>query len=401
MNILVALLKFPPDFTGAGQRIENMYVRLLARRSIDRVLVLTTSQRDMQTSDAKRRVIDVFFVGKNAYINHQSSFEGRIMKFFYVLTSAAVVIKRYLKSYRKFDLVHTVDSSWVSTLVGWLAFFTKKPLIKEIVLIGTDDPETLKKKKGILTRHFFLFPFHYAKLVITISEPLKNICLRSGLPAEKIWSRHNPVYAETVSERELESFSWENVSFEKKNILFVGSLIRRKNIEFLLKAGEYLRGDVNLLFAGPAEDERYFKYLFILAQELKEKTNGRILPSFLGWVKDRKKLGLLYMKSDLSWFASLNEGMGNVVIESLLFGTPVITLPVCGIMRHIIKAPEEGQIVFENDPQVFARVANHYLYERPNDRQSLAQKSKERFNPEQIEEQYLAQFKELSCKSFP
>jgi glycosyltransferase involved in cell wall biosynthesis len=122
-----------------------------------------------------------------------------------------------------------------------------------------------------------------------------------------------------------------------------------------------------------------------------------VIPYFPGWISDRSKLASLFLNSDLFWFASIKEGMGNVVIESLLYGTPVVTLPVCGIMREIITCPDEGEVVDdEASPEFFAERVNHYLYERRHDRQALISRARERFDPRKVEEKYIDLFTRLA-----
>jgi glycosyltransferase involved in cell wall biosynthesis len=399
MNVLVALLKFPPDFTGAGQRIQTMYSRLLENNAVENVFVMATTSRDLKEVVLNQGKLNIFFVSRNLYIGGKRSIIRRLKKALYIACASWTFVRQYINLRHKIDMVHTIDSSWVSTLIGWLAFLSRKPLIKEIVLIGTDDPETIRKEKGWLLASIFLRPFHYARLIITISDPLKDICVREGFSAQKIWVRHNPVYVENINENGVVCFSSLNErEIDRKNILFVGTLIERKNLEFLLHSARFLHGNVNLLFAGPAEDIDYFRRLQIFAAKLKRETDDRINVRFLGWIQDRKKLAGLYLKSDLSWFASLQEGMGNVIIESLLYGTPVVTLPVCGIMRTIIQSPNDGSVVDDNCPQTFADVVNQYLYRVKIDRKSLIERSRKRFDPSMIEQQYVAHFKKMAGK---
>lgn len=394
MKILVSILRFPPDFTGAGQRIEKFYSRMLENKSAESVSVFTTSPQKKPDYIEKRGGMEIFFIGKNSY--QSCSGGSRLLKSFFVLRSSLSVVLRYLSTRQKIELVHTVDSSWLSTLVGWLAFFSRKPLVKEIVLIGTDDPAEIKKEKGRLA-WIFLFPFRYAKLIITISRQLKQICVSHGFEEEKIWTRHNPVYMEKVGTDEIAGFTLPSSSIASKNILFVGAVTPRKNIEFLLRAGFFLKGRVNLFFAGPVEDSDYFRELLRISRELDKSTQGRINPVFLGWIKDRKKISLMFKKSEVFWFASNYEGLGNVVIEALMSGTPVVTLRVNGIMDDLIRSKDEGTVVLQDSPEELAGAANYYLYDYSVDREALSEKSRARFDPQKIEAGYIKRFREVLC----
>lgn len=394
MNVLIGILMYPPDFTGAGLRIHRLYSNL-RKKGVNKVYVITNSINKTEKKTRTYDGIEIIYIGCNKYAGRQTHIGKKFLKTMFVLRIFFRTTIVFLKLQSEIDIIHTVDSSWLSSLIGWYAFLVKKPLVKEIVSLGMDDPLTLQKTKLPLLKYFFLFPFHYARLVIVISPPLKDACITYGLPADKIWCRFNPIYLDSLHEENDTNIVSRYLDLSARRILWVGVIIRRKNLEFLLNAAFYLKGKIQLLIVGPHPDEEYFREIISLSETITQETNGRIKISFLGRIDDRKELVALYKNSHLFWFASHNEGLGNVVIESLLCGTPIVTLPVNNIMSYVIQNTEDGEVVNTDDPRYFADIVNICLHTNIYHRDQIAERAKKRFNHDQIENEYVFKFHDI------
>ena len=116
-------------------------------------------------------------------------------------------------------------------------------------------------------------------------------------------------------------------------LLFAGRISKEKGIFDLPEIMQRVKQaipDVKLVIAGsgPAEDE------------LKE-----LLPEalFLGWV-DKQRIAELYMGLDLFVFPSRFDTFGNVILESFVYGMPVIAYD-CKGPKDIIEHKESGYLV--------------------------------------------------------
>ena len=396
MNILIGILWYPPDFTGAGLRIHKLYSHL-KKKGVNNVYVITTSLSKLENKIRIYEGMEIIYIGENkyAYATDQKYLLKKLSKAVFIVKSCFRTVVAFLKIQSQVDIVHTIDSSWLSTVIGWCAFFVKKPLMKEIVLLGCDDPSYLSKSKSYISKYFFLFPFWYAKLIVVISPPLKDACIKYGISADKIWCRINPVYLDNTNDEEGKNLINKYLDLSAKRILWVGSVESRKNLEFLLESAFHLEGRVQLIMVGPHPDEDYFNKIMFLSKKISQVTNGRIQTSFLGRIDNRKELTFLYKNSHLFWFASHNEGLGNVVIESLLCGTPVVTLPIDGVMEYVIVNKGDGEIVNTRDPRYFATMVNRCLYANNYDRDKIAERARRNFNAEQIEDEYLNKFNNI------
>lgn len=120
---------------------------------------------------------------------------------------------------------------------------------------------------------------------------------------------------------------------EKKNIIFVGMLIKRKGVHDLIEALSKLDNDnYNIIIAGSGEEQ---KKLENLAQKYKIKNI-----EFLGWVSPEKRTELL-LSSQYMILPSYNEGLPMSILEAMSCGVPVISTYV-GDIPSVIKDGSNG-----------------------------------------------------------
>jgi glycosyltransferase involved in cell wall biosynthesis len=104
------------------------------------------------------------------------------------------------------------------------------------------------------------------------------------------------------------------------NLLYIGSVIQRKNLLYMLSIIKLLPDTIRLQVCGPTEfDADYYKKCrdFVIQNNLEKQVD------FLGKV-DEDVLEGLYKNSDLFIFLSSYEGFGMVNIEAMSFGLPII-----------------------------------------------------------------------------
>ena len=146
---------------------------------------------------------------------------------------------------------------------------------------------------------------------------------------------------------------------------------------------------------GPWEDTAYKKEITRSAEVLHERTAGMVECKFLGRIVDGKALSFLYANSKLFWFASRSEGMPNAVLESLVSGTPVVSLPIEGAMAEIIEQGRNGEIVNIEDPAVFGDAVQRWLKNHAVDRSWIQRRAMQQFNPRSIEREYFVRFNDI------
>jgi glycosyltransferase involved in cell wall biosynthesis len=140
-------------------------------------------------------------------------------------------------------------------------------------------------------------------------------------------------------------------------VLFVGRLVERKGVEYLLQAIHLLKSrDIRLHVVGDGP----------LRKTLEEKARElRIQAEFLGFVS-REELQALFREADVFVLPAIvdakgdTEGLGVVLIEALGFGKPVIASRVGGIPDIVIHE-KTGLLVPEKDSEALASAIDRIL----------------------------------------
>ena len=121
---------------------------------------------------------------------------------------------------------------------------------------------------------------------------------------------------------------------ERNIILYVGRIAPEKDIDIVLETyqalPEELRNDTHLLIVGDGP----------LHKKLSEKESERM--TFAGFMEG-EELAEVYASCDMFLFPSSTETFGNVVIEALASGLPVIGARAGGV-QHLIEHGETGYL---------------------------------------------------------
>lgn len=128
----------------------------------------------------------------------------------------------------------------------------------------------------------------------------------------------------------------------KRNILYVGAIIKRKNVELILNAFNEIKknekyDDVQLIMIGKG-DEKYVNRCFELMSE--EAKKNVIHQQFI----ENAQLKFIYEEADIFLLPSLQEIFGMVLLEAMYFGVPVISSNSAG-GETLIENNKNGIIV--------------------------------------------------------
>jgi glycosyltransferase involved in cell wall biosynthesis len=129
---------------------------------------------------------------------------------------------------------------------------------------------------------------------------------------------------------------------DKPKLLFVGRLVKEKNIDDLLDAAKLLRSrghEFDLAFIGDGP----------MKEEIKQREPGAYLPGYL----HGHELAAVYASSDLFVFPSTTETFGNVLQEAYASGLPVIGVRAGG-SQDLIQHGLNGLICEPKNPAAFA-----------------------------------------------
>lgn len=230
----------------------------------------------------------------------------------------------------KNDIIHIHNEHSFSSLIASIfKYKLQNPLI--ITCHGRLVFGTLIKDiiEGIYFKTFGKFVFSQSDAIVVNSQCDKEYILSLNPDLQnKIYQVHNAVDGEYFNEISKKCTPKKNQ--DKFVILFVGRLIKRKGIEWLIKSIAIIKdqfdANIECIFVGDGEDKEYFT-------DLAKNTNVLDSISFKGEV-DELELVTLYLSSDIFVLPSLSEVCPTVVLEAMYFSLPVVATNIPGIYDH-------------------------------------------------------------------
>lgn len=235
---------------------------------------------------------------------------------------------------RSCDLIH---AHWTLSAA---AAYLGQPVHQRRILVtvqGSDVFQIPQYPLGALVTKAILAK---CDLVVALSRALETRVVQLGVSPSKICVIPNGV--DTNQFTPLESKNREPL------ILFVGSLIQRKGVKYLLQAmPEVFTSfpDFRLVIVGEGPEKPFLQQL---VKEL--RIENRVI--FVG-AQPQQEVQKLMRLSKVLVLPSLEEGMGVVLVEALACGTPVVASCVGGIPDVI--TPDVGILVPPTDPGALSR----------------------------------------------
>jgi glycosyltransferase involved in cell wall biosynthesis len=238
----------------------------------------------------------------------------------------------------------------------------------------------------LLLRLTILLTYRFANGIISVSEGVKkNLSLIGYIDRNKIRVIYNPIVF-NKSRNKLSNYDrhklWKSNS--TYNILSVGELKTQKDHENLIEAFSLLpdKLDVKLVILGDGHLKDYLSSL-ISNLDLSSKI------SIQGFVHDPYPW---YCSSDLFVLSSKWEGFGNVIVEALECGIPVVSTDCPSGPKEILDNGRYGELVPVGNPVALCDAIYSNLKKHHN-KEELMSRSKD-FLVSNISSQYVSYFLE-------
>ncbi len=242
----------------------------------------------------------------------------------------------------------------------------------------------LYRKTDFIYRSLFKYFYNAADLTIAVSKGVRDDIIGSfGVREDKVKVIYNPIDIEGIQIRKNEPVSttdWFNGSLPV--VISVGSFAERKAPDYLIRAFKMVRSRLacRLVFLGegPRKEE-----LVNLCRELDVEKDV----AFLGFMENPHKY---VARSSVFVLSSNWEGFGNVLVEAMACGTPVISSDCPSGPNEIIANNVTGILVPVKDAAGLAAA----IYELISDKEKAlkySRKAKEsinRFSIKNILEEY-------------
>ncbi|VUD42567.1 N-acetylgalactosamine-N, N'-diacetylbacillosaminyl-diphospho-undecaprenol 4-alpha-N-acetylgalactosaminyltransferase [Thalassocella blandensis] len=238
--------------------------------------------------------------------------------------------------------------------------------------------QNLPAKKQIKRRQLLSSIYPKIDAVISVSEGAgRDFRKYANLPNIDISTIYNPIYDGTVKKSANTDIP-AGLDLNSPIIVNVGNIVEQKNHLFLIESFIKLREmeKCSLVIVGEGNTEALEAALE--ASEFKNDVH------FVGHQTDPYSFIEI---SKVFAFTSHYEGFGNVVVESLLFGTPVVSTNSGGPCEILVNE-ELGQVVDTDNPDVFAETLKEWLGKNI-DRKQLIDHAKKHYSVSTIADEYL------------
>ena len=260
------------------------------------------------------------------------------------LPSKKTLVKTW--TLRRPDVVHIATEG----PLGWSALQAAKVLKLPVTSDFRTNFQSYSKHYGIGWLRTpivaYLRKFHNATACTMVpTKELKKTLSENGFLNLKVVSRGVDTSLFNMSKRDPDLRKAWGATDQSQVMISVGRMAPEKNLEQVLKTFEALKllgTDLKLVMVGdgPLREQFQLKYPEI------------IFPGMLV----QSELAKYYASADLFVFPSQTETFGNVTLEALASGIPVLAFD-CAAARDWVQTGVNGWLVPENDPDGFARKA--------------------------------------------
>lgn len=237
--------------------------------------------------------------------------------------------------------------------------FTDINHIKIVIESHGDYREMVfKQRKYLFEKIYKIFVAKIGSYVINNSDMVRGVSSESVLMLtnkNKIKSVYFPAWVDN------NIFTTENslIDTNKKDILFVGNIIPRKGVMFLLESFNAFseeNADASFLLVGDAPNKKYFEECtkYVESNGLQNRVK------FLGKI-EQDKISNIMNKSRILVMASSYEGLPRVLIEAGLCSLPSIAPNIDGISSPFGK--KGGTVTYEldNNEEYLKKLNNFYI----------------------------------------
>lgn len=284
-----------------------------------------------------------------------------------------------LKNRHHYDIIHLVGTSWITYISIILAKLLGKKTVVEMVLLDSDDPETIARRRfGKIN----LAIWKRADRIASLSPALTETCQRMNIADEKIAvipvgvdvDLFSPLH-DTVAISHLR----EKLELPQnaKIVVFVGGIMKRKGVDLLIDAWSLVAAkvpDVHLVCIGSIGSSAASRVFY---EEQTKKIMDLNLQEIITLTGRVNNVHEYFQASDIFVLPSTKEGLPNSVLEAMACELPPVMSDIPGISRTVIRSLEEGIVFEERKPEILAKALLELLQD-DNRRVTVGHKARQR-----------------------
>jgi len=260
------------------------------------------------------------------------------------LPSKKTLVKTW--TLRRPDVVHIATEG----PLGWSALQAAKVLKLPVTSDFRTNFQSYSKHYGVgwLRKPIvaYLRKFHNATACTMVpTKELMRTLSENGFANLKVVSRGVDTKLFNISKRDKSLRSSWGALENTKVLISVGRMAPEKNLEQVLKTYEALK-----------HTDQEFKLVMVGDGPLKDQFQQRYPDIIFPGMLSQSNLAVYYASSDLFVFPSQTETFGNVTLEALASGIPVLAFD-CAAARDWVQTGINGWLVAESNSEGFAAQA--------------------------------------------
>jgi glycosyltransferase involved in cell wall biosynthesis len=330
MRIAVVTETWPPEVNGVAVTLAKLVQNLSQRNHDVQLIRPRQSKTDSSLGDAGLE--EVLMRGMPI---------PRYPQLKLGLPSKKILVKTW--TLRRPDVVHIATEG----PLGWSALQAAKVLKLPVTSDFRTNFQSYSKHYGIgwLRKPIvaYLRKFHNATACTMVpTNELKRSLSENGFLNLKVVARGVDTQLFNQYKRDLNLRNSWGADDDTKVLISVGRMAPEKNLDQVLNAFEalsWMKDRVKLVMVGDGP----------LREQFQQRFPDIIFPGMLA----QKDLAVYYASSDLFVFPSQTETFGNVTLEALASGIPVLAFD-CAAARDWVESGVNGWLVPEIQPERFA-----------------------------------------------
>lgn len=373
-SVLVLLTGYPPEHAGAGKRIHNQYVRLNKNDPSIEWVVITKCES----------VATKFCHGPKSFLKVPVEKHAALPKLVQILVEFIwATFKSQCGLLNNIDAIHVVGFGYYMLPIVYFGRKRGLPIIREMVTSGD-----VGKKQSIgasLTRSLN----NLSSAFIAISPKIKNDFQKTSAGGSKMCVlRPNPVDTQKFIPS---SNRMRNAAIDYINDLYPGANLGQRDIivgmlgrirkskgqDLLVDAIAKLPENYKLLIVGPAFEGDTF------IQTLRDRVISNDVAHRVTIISELwSDPSVFYNALNVFAFSSLDEGLGNVLLEALCCGIPVACFEDVGGNDWLIKDGVNGYLSEHSIIEFVSAIEKASALKIAN---SQVVKYKKMFSPDEID----------------
>lgn len=240
--------------------------------------------------------------------------------------------------------------------------------------------------RKLVLKIYVVFAYRLAHHILTVSKGIAQQIIGYGHASCKVSNIYNPVRFKVNHIKEKPPTSTKNMV----RLLAVGRITPQKDYMTLMKAFELLqsRYELELTVVGGVHNKKEKEDIdqFLAQKSIKNKI------TFVDFTED---VGSYYESSDLFVLSSAWEGFGNVIVEALAYGLPVVSTDCNHGPAEILENGRYGRLVPVGDFKAMADAISGIIEYNPFNPVDQIHRSNA-FGEEKIAQQYFDLIKSIS-----